>query len=1117
VSSADQKITPDQAYGRITRRLSKLSDHRRRVKLTFGLGLLASVGLAAAIFCLCLDALLSFSASIRFVLLLLSGLCLIFVMMGFVLVPLMMGSTRERVAHLADSYFPQMRNGLVAALQLWRKKVDNLEGYSQELIDAAVVSVERRSRDLNLLVVVDRSGTKRILRLGAGLLGLALLLFVLLPAPLRSSAFRFSHPRTQFQQPPRTQLLVTPGDIQVPRHSDVLVTAEIQGRIPQEVRIAWKEGQANWREESCQREDEREYGHLFHDVKRDILYQLEAGDGQSPQYRITVIDRPRVVKLRLRYQFPTYTGLESQVIEEDGNISAVVGTIVRLEVEANKELATAWLSLSKGERVELDHTGRRAEGQLTVKKEGSYTIHIMDPLGNENQDPICYRIEAVADEPPIVQITFPGENVDLGEEMKLPLSLMAGDDFGLSKMELVHQKIREGEQFTEERWALPLPKPNMTRVEMEHVWDLTALNLIPQDLVAYRVEVWDNDRISGPKKARTQTYTVRFPSIQEILAQVQEEQSLQVVDLEEILEEERVLKERLDQIRRELEIEDQMNWEQKKDVETALERQQEIAQQLAQMAEDMDQTLQRIQEKRLASVEIMEKMEQVRELMEEVATPEMREALEKLQRALQELDPELVRQQMDQLSITQEDFLKRLDRTLSILKRLQAEQRLDALLKRTEEMLQRQEHIREQTGEASEDELADLAEEQERLREDAEGLPGELESLSELMSQFPEMPSQELCEMAEQLEGSELTEQMSQAAKNLSMCSRKSAQKNQEQAAQMLNQLRDNLLVLQNQMGARMRREVASAIKESVRDLLDISQEQERHHAQVRSLDRESTTFGNLAEGQLSLMEAASQVAADIYMAAQKTFFVTPEVGKALGQALAKMGQAMESLERRNASSAARSEKAAMVSLNEAANQLIAALNALSCSCSASGLEAMMQQLMGMSQGQMSINQQTLGLFQQGAYTMEQRAQMARLAAEQEALRRGMEDLLKEFGNRSEILGRLDKLEEEMKKVVDDLAKSEVDQRTLDRQQRILSRLLDAQKSVRRRDYTRRRQSRPGQTVARSSPGELPEGLGEREDQLRQDLLRALNEDYPKAYEDLIRAYFQALSQAQQP
>jgi hypothetical protein len=96
--------------------------------------------------------------------------------------------------------------------------------------------------------------------------------------------------------------------------------------------------------------------------------------------------------------------------------------------------------------------------------------------------------------------------------------------------------------------------------------------------------------------------------------------------------------------------------------------------------------------------------------------------------------------------------------------------------------------------------------------------------------------------------------------------------------------------------------------------------------------------------------------------------------------------------------------------------------------------------------------------------------------------------------------------------VVDDLASRQVDQQTIDRQQRILSRLLDAQKSARRRDYSRQRQSRPGQVIVRRSPGELPAEIEDVDEILRRDLLQALSEDYPKAYQELIRAYFEALS-----
>lgn len=1123
MTSSQQNISPQQARDRIVRRLNGLGAYRKRIKVTFGLILLIGALLAVAILTPAADALFFLPPAGRQILLAICGLGLFFVLLVFILIPMIVGSSRQRLARLVDAHYPELRNALVSALQLWRTREKNIEGYSTELMDAAVISAERRSRDLDLKVVVDRSRIKRSLRWTGGLLILAVVLFLIFPTPLRTAAQRLSHPRTEFERPPRTQLTVTPGDLQVTRHSDVRIDAQVLGRVPDEVRVSWKEGQGRWREEACRRDQERQFTHLFSDVKRDMLYQIWAGDARSSQYRITVIDRPRVVKLRLRYQYPAYTRLEPRVIEEDGNISTIVGTRVGLEIEANRDLAEAWLALSGDRRQDLVLTGRKAEGQLVVRESGSYAIHLRDHVGNENSHPIQYRIEAVADEPPMVEITFPAENVDMGENMELPLSMVAQDDYGISRAELVHKIIRLGEEFEEQRTPVTLPQVNMTRAEVDYLWDLSGLGLVPEDLVAYQVVVWDNDRLSGPKGAESRTFLVRFPSIHEILSQVQQEQSLQIEDIEEVLEEERILKERLDQIRRELENEDQVSWEQKKDVEGVVEQQEQIAQELAEIAEEMEKTLERAEERRVASTQIMEKMEQIRQLMDDVATPEMKKALEDLHKALQEMDPELVKQQMDRFSMTQEDLLERLDRTLNILKRLQAEQQLDALVKKTEDLLQRQQDIMEEMEnmEAAEsrptpEEMEKLAGEQKDLGEEVETLPEEMKDLSELMSQFPEMPSEEMAKMSEQLAASELAENMSQASQEMMAGDQQAAQENQQKAGNKLQQLHESLMAMQSQMGAQMTQEVADAIRGSIRNLLEISQGQEDHRSRVQDLDRDSPRYGRLAEEQLSLIEAASQVANDVYQTAQKTFFISPQIGQALGRAMAQMGQALQGLEGRNGSLAAHAEKGAMVALNEAAQELISALDAMGSACSSGGMEGMMQRLQGMAQNQMSINQQTLGLNQQSGYTMDQRAQMARLAGEQEAMRKSMDDLLNEFGNRSDILGRLDQLGEEMKKVVDDLAQRKVDQRTIDRQQRILSRMLDAQKSVRRRDYSRRRQSRPGETVIRMSPGELSGDTGSLEDRLRRDLLRALAEDYPRAYEDLIRAYFQALSRTQE-
>jgi hypothetical protein len=183
-----------------------------------------------------------------------------------------------------------------------------------------------------------------------------------------------------------------------------------------------------------------------------------------------------------------------------------------------------------------------------------------------------------------------------------------------------------------------------------------------------------------------------------------------------------------------------------------------------------------------------------------------------------------------------------------------------------------------------------------------------------------------------------------------------------------------------------------------------------------------------------------------------------------------------------------------------------------SSSCSSpSGLADAFKGLDKMCGMQMGINQGTQQLMDGGgdALTMEARAQMARLAAEQETVRKGIEDLAGELGGRSEILGRLDDLVEEAQRVVEDLKGQNVSEETLRRQEEILTRLLNAQKSMRRRDYSRRRKSEPGEAYDAASPPDLSL---EDSEQLLRDLLYRKRGYYPPEYEELIRAYFRAIS-----
>ena len=108
----------------------------------------------------------------------------------------------------------------------------------------------------------------------------------------------------------------------------------------------------------------------------------------------------------------------------------------------------------------------------------------------------------------------------------------------------------------------------------------------------------------------------------------------------------------------------------------------------------------------------------------------------------------------------------------------------------------------------------------------------------------------------------------------------------------------------------------------------------------------------------------------------------------------------------------------------------------------------------------------------------------------------------------------LDKIAQEMKEVVADMQSGMITPETRKRQERILSRLLDATRSMNERDYETKRESRSGQDGSRNSPNALDYTSQEGKTRALQELLRSIQQGYTKDYESLIRKYFESVQKA---
>jgi DNA repair exonuclease SbcCD ATPase subunit len=382
------------------------------------------------------------------------------------------------------------------------------------------------------------------------------------------------------------------------------------------------------------------------------------------------------------------------------------------------------------------------------------------------------------------------------------------------------------------------------------------------------------------------------------------------------------------------------------------------------------------------------------------------------------------------------------------------------------------------------------------------------------MEEFPsEMPLSELDAARQELNDGELEDELREIVEQLQKMETAAALDRQQSAREKMDGLTQKLQQMQDALRANQQREIVDALQRSLQDMLELSKRQEQLKNEARSLQQNSQQFRGLAQQQMELMRDLSTLTSRLASLSQKTFGITPEMGQAIGDAMRGMNEALGSLERRNGSAAGEQQSSAMASLNEAAQMLQWSLNAMMQGGQGVGMAGFMQGLQRLTGQQQGINS---GTQQLDGMTRQQAAALARLAGEQGAVRKSLEQLAREAagaGQLSKLLGDLNRIAREMREVQTDLAQGNVNPETLRKQERILSRLLDSQRSLRERDYERRRRAESGTNVARVSPGRIDLSSQESRNRLREDLLKALQEGYARDYEELIKRYFEVLEQ----
>lgn len=1014
-----------------------------------------------------------------------------------------------------EQYAPELREQLITAVDTDGPEARKL-GYADWLLDHTARQARERAGRLDLRGFYRQAGMLRALAWFGGALAVTVLLGLVFPRPASRTLEALANPTQDMPRPVPFEWQVDSEESRILQYESVQLKATVTGsRLPAMALLMWRYGTDGepFSQELAALPGHR-FEHTLSSVPRSVEYWF-AADGQTSEvHTVQVNTRPELVSLSGDCRPPRYTNAAAFPLSGASRRWVVPeGSQIEITARSDRKLASGYVLFADSSQAALEISGTEAVARFGASGKRTLRVFVSDSAGFTNFDPVPVQLEIIPDLAPQIALLEPRGDRDIPENMTVPVVVALLDDYGLSRLEVRHQVEGEGgsgEVLTRE---LALPAGFGREGTFRFDWSVNGLRLFPGDRVLYSVRVYDNRQPSA-LWAETPTFVLRLPSIEEIIAETEQNQERRTDDVAEAVEKQRGLSEELREMAREMTGQDQVEWENRQELEQAMATQEQLAEELQEWADELEKEAESLADNRMASLEMLQKMNEIARLLEEVMTPELKEAMERLQKAMEAMSPEEMKQALEDFQMNQEELLQQMERTLAQLRQMQVEQMMENMLRQAEELAQNQEAQNRAVESASQHTLDSLARQEEALRSQMQELQQKAAKLSELNKQNRANPDVE--EFSQLVQSSEAGQDMDQMAQDMQSGQKQQASTSGQSASARLRQMVSGMQQKMDELANEMNAEQLAALRDLTRRTLSLSEEQEQLGDSARAVSHSSLALREMAAQQSAMKGSIGRLLEDFNQQAQQNLFLSPDVRRHLAESGRKAEAATGTLADRNGPAASMLQYETMFSLNEASKSLMESMdNQSQCQGGSEGQGKMNQGMQNMSQQQLKLNEASQAMRNPYGLSPGEQEAVKRLAGQQGSIQSSMRDLASQTMAGRDRLGRLEEMAKSMDEVVEDMQRGELTDETLERQRNIYNRMLDFQKSLQRQDFENRRQSEAADVLVGRRPDQSSEEQGQ--DFRQVDWNRFQNEWYPPGFRALVKEYFEAVSRGAGP
>lgn len=1035
---------------------------------------------------------------------------------------------RFQAATIIGNFFPSIDDRLLNTLQLHNATTDHPKN-----LDFVMASIEQNSKQLNTFTfttAIDYSKNRKFFKYVVPILLTVVLVGFLAPDLFSVGSERLIKYNQVFEKAPDFEFELQNEILRVEEGKDITIAVKLKpmaGKaIPERVYIESSEGNFLMKKIS-----NTQASYTFNNVNNNVDFFFKAQNSNSKEFAIEVVKRSSLGHLKVSLSYPKYMGRSDETIDNPGDLILPNGTAVTWDgVTKNTKKLSVYLE---------DTIQQFKESGFRLKHKVNRSTDVLFILENNNidkKDTVLYHIDVIKDE-------YPGISLSRLEDSliknKIYFTGDVNDDYGISQLQFTYIIERESKDKTTKTINVPGISGKQSPFSM--TFNLGELGLSLEDKVTYFFTVFDNDGVNGPKATKSSVYTYKSPSLEELKETRSEDKNKATDELKDLIRESKEFKEEVARLKKEMANSKNTSWQQQQQMKDLNEQQKSLQQRIQETKEQLKSSFEEKNKLSPADEKLMEKQKALEDMLDELMDDELRDLLEELQKMMDANRNEDVLEMLENTEMSAEDMERQLDRTMEMLKKMDVEERVDDLQKSLEKLSDEQDKLKEDLDKGMSKEEA--SKKQEELNEKFDTLK---EDLKEMLEKNEELKRPMYFDGMEELM-EEISDDMQDAGENIDKGKNEDAQEKQEGASEKMEQAAAQLQAQMQSSQQQQQEEDYAALRALLENLMRLSFSQEQNMEAFKESNVYDPYFVTLGQEQRGIMDNFKPVKDSLRALAERI----PETSSFIEQEISTIDKNYKYIPTHIGERESRrlgvKQQFVMTSYNNLAlflneamesaqQQMGAGAGGGSCDTPGGegegksgkgssgkgkpggsgegdmeGLKEMIKKQLEQMKGGQGSPGQNPGSQNPGGILPMNSQQAAKMAAEQSAIQQKLQELREQLNKNGTGEGnQLNDLLNELEKQQEDLINKKWDTQLIDRQQDILTRLLESENAMRERGWDEKRESDSGKDEHYGNQIEFLEYKKQKEKQI--ELLRTLDPSFSRYYKEKANAYFQNIN-----